>query len=424
MYAGKAIHFSGNHAGHLAGAQVPMVNGPCGLLADVHPDVAERDIFQAVALASMQENAVFAAAVNVFKVYIADMPRPVALFAVYRRHTDGFGFAPPLVREHAGVDVQVGKGHVFNVAAITQHQRDAAVGAGDNAVGDGDIAEVRNALGAKLDSGTGGGQRTVGDHNVLTRAKMCIFLSGLENDAVIGGFNMAIVDAHIAAVVGINAIAVDHFQVVQNADAINQHILAAHHMHGPERAAGQGDFTDGQVLHTFHQQHGNARVIGSLNKVMIDFAVKVFFGAIDYAAAADADILGILSHNEIILWLTVIFAVFVRGHFERCIAVMVAVGSFHFQEVLFVFAGFQAGAVLQVQLHMAVQQNGTAFVNMAARHQHPAAAGCRAGINGFLDGRAIVCGAITHGTILQNIINHDWPPWGVFRVYQLGRKPG
>ena len=45
MYAGKAIHFSGNHAGHLAGAQVPMVNGPCGLLADVHPDVAERDIF-------------------------------------------------------------------------------------------------------------------------------------------------------------------------------------------------------------------------------------------------------------------------------------------------------------------------------------------------------------------------------------------
>ena len=52
MYAGKAIHFSGNHAGHLAGAQVPMVNGPCGLLADVHPDVAERDIFQAVALAS------------------------------------------------------------------------------------------------------------------------------------------------------------------------------------------------------------------------------------------------------------------------------------------------------------------------------------------------------------------------------------
>ena len=50
MYAGKAIHFSGNHAGHLAGAQVPMVNGPCGLLADVHPDVAERDIFQAVAL--------------------------------------------------------------------------------------------------------------------------------------------------------------------------------------------------------------------------------------------------------------------------------------------------------------------------------------------------------------------------------------
>ena len=319
--------------------------------------------------------------------------------------------------------MQVGKGHVFNVAAITQHQRDAAVGTGDNAVGDGNIAEVRNALGAKLDSGTGGGQRTVGNHNVLTRAKICIFLSGLEHDAVIGGFNMAIVDAHIAAVVGINAVAVDHFQVIQNADAIDQHILAAHHMHGPERAAGQGDFTDGQVLHTFHQQHGNARVIGSLNKVMIDLAVKVFFGAIDYAAAADADILGILSHNEIILRLTVIFAVFVRGHFERCIAVMVAVGSFHFQEVLFVFAGFQAGAVLQVQLHMAVQQNGTAFVNMAARHQHSAAAGCRAGINGFLDGRAIVCGAITHGTILQNIINHDWPPWGVFRVYQLGRKP-
>ncbi|EKC55781.1 protein containing D-galactarate dehydratase/Altronate hydrolase, partial [human gut metagenome] len=61
---------------------------------------------------------------------------------------------------------------------------------------------------------------------------------------------MAIVDAHIAAVVGINAIAVDHFQVIQNADAIDQHILAAHHMHGPERAAGQGVLQYGDTVKT------------------------------------------------------------------------------------------------------------------------------------------------------------------------------
>lgn len=69
-----------------------MVNGPCGLLADVHPDVAERDIFQAVALASVQENAVFAAAVNVFKMYIADIQ-------TYKELSDFYDYSMKLLNQ-------------------------------------------------------------------------------------------------------------------------------------------------------------------------------------------------------------------------------------------------------------------------------------------------------------------------------------
>ena len=142
-----------------------------------------------------------------------------------------------------------------------QHQRDTAVCAGDHAVGDRDVAEVGYALGAELDGRARRGQRAVADHNVLAGAECGVLLGRFKDDAVIGGLDMAVADPHIAAVVRVNAIAVDHFQVIQNADAIDQHILAADQMHGPERTAGQGDIADGQMAHTLHQQRRDAGVV-------------------------------------------------------------------------------------------------------------------------------------------------------------------
>ena len=350
------MRIAGDKSRGFAGAQVPLVQRPPGLLFHVDAHPAQRDVLKIIVGTSMQEYAVLAAAVDVFKPDVADMPGLAALLAVDRRHADGLAFAPPLVGELAGVDVQVGEKDILDAAAVAQHQRDTAVCAGDHAVGDRDVAEVGYALGAELDGRARRGQRAVADHNVLAGAECGVLLGRFKDNAVIGGLDMAVADPHIAAVVRVNAIAVDHFQVIQNADAIDQHILAADQMHGPERTAGQGDIADGQMAHTLHQQHRDAGVVGALDKIMVDGTVEVFLRTVNGAGAAEADILGILGHKEVIFRLTVIFAVFIGGNLQLGIAVSVAVGGLDLQEIRAVLAGLQPRAMGKVQLHMAVQQ--------------------------------------------------------------------
>ena len=89
---------------------------------------------------------------------------------------------------------------------------------------------------------------------------------------------------------------------------------------------------------------------------MVDGTVEVFLRTVNGAGAAEADILGILGHKEVIFRLTVIFAVFIGGNLQLGIAVSVAVGGLDLQEIRAVLAGLQPRAMGKVQLHMAVQQ--------------------------------------------------------------------
>ena len=91
---------------------------PPGLLFHVDAHPAQRDVLKIIVGTSMQEYAVLAAAVDVFKPDVADMPGLAALLAVDRRHADGLAFAPPLVGELAGVDVQVGEKDILDAAAV------------------------------------------------------------------------------------------------------------------------------------------------------------------------------------------------------------------------------------------------------------------------------------------------------------------
>jgi hypothetical protein len=60
-------------------------------------------------------------------------------------------------------------------------------------------------------------------------------------------------DPHILAVIRVDAVAIGHTHIIENADTVDQHIPAADHMDSPECALFQCYLGDGQMLHVFQE---------------------------------------------------------------------------------------------------------------------------------------------------------------------------
>ena len=66
--------------------------------------------------------------------------------------------------------------------------------------------------------------------------------------------------------------------------------------------------------------------------------------------------------------------------------------------------GFQPSAFLNMQVYIGSQANGVAVKHIAALQHHPAAAVFGAVVNGVLNGKGVVGGAVADGTVLENIV--------------------
>ena len=66
--------------------------------------------------------------------------------------------------------------------------------------------------------------------------------------------------------------------------------------------------------------------------------------------------------------------------------------------------GLQTGALLDMQVHIGPQANGVAVKHIAALQHHPAAAVFGTVVNGVLNGKGVIGGAVAYGTVLENIV--------------------
>ena len=71
---------------------------------------------------------------------------------------------------------------------------------------------------------------------------------------------MAICNAHICAMVGVNAVGVGNIQIVQNADSVNTHIVTACGVECPKRCVRNRDIAHGDVVAFFNINHRRTRV--------------------------------------------------------------------------------------------------------------------------------------------------------------------
>jgi hypothetical protein len=89
------------------------------------------------------------------------------------------------------------------------------------------------------------------------------------------------------AVIRANAVAIGHAHIVQDPDAFDQHIPAAHQMNRPEGALFQCHIPDGQMGHILQKQHRGPGIEKSLDMPGIFLTIEDLFVSVDAARAGD-----------------------------------------------------------------------------------------------------------------------------------------
>lgn len=228
----------------LAGAQIVQPAVPFVGLGKCHTDILESHVLNRILRIAVDQHAVFALAGNIIKPHVFDLAGVRVLIAVKGGQYDRLGRAPPIRAEAACFDHNVGILHVFHIAAVADLNGQPAVGATNDAVVHKNIAEIAHALRADLDRRRGGNERAAADQDIFARPVFRVALGGFQADAVVRALDVTAQNAHIRAVIGVDAVGIRDVQVIENADLRDQHIVAPCRVQRPERRIGNGDIAE------------------------------------------------------------------------------------------------------------------------------------------------------------------------------------
>jgi len=315
LHVGTGLDVEGGVGLHEAFTQTgATVEGAAGGADAAEADVVEVDVVDFAGCVSAEEEAVGTGAKDVVEEDAADFATvalggslgeaPSGILVVadgtgIAGDVDGFGLAPPHVTPEAAIDGHIAKGDVGDGALVAVLDAEATVGGGDDAVVEEDVADAVHVLGADFDGTGAAGHGAVGDNDVVAGAVFLELATVFQADAVVAAGDMAVGDAHVAAVVEVDAVAVADFQVVEQGDAVNHGILAANEMYRPIGTVSDGHVADAEVAHCLQGEDvwtGVERRVGE----GLQFVGVVEFGthegdagAVDGAAPADSDVLGL-----------------------------------------------------------------------------------------------------------------------------------
>ena len=99
-------------------------------------------------------------------------------------------------------------------------------------------------------------QTTVGNLHILAGPVFGIGGCVFQNDTVVRRHNMATLDPHTLAVVGVDAIRIRKFQVVENAQIVRVDITATGEVQGPIRRIAESQVAHGNALDVLEAGHG------------------------------------------------------------------------------------------------------------------------------------------------------------------------
>lgn len=322
----------------------------------------------------------------------------VNLAAADQVEVDGIAIAPPIPVEAHAVDGQVGEHHVLHQPAVENHEGDAAVGAGDDAVVDGNVANGDQVAIAELDGTGSGGQAAVGDGDVLTGARIAVDAGRVKHQGVVAGFDGAVGDMHILTAVRVDTVGPHPvLQAGAYIDVVDIQSLAAPGVHGPGGRIEEGQAGDMDILAADQDHQVPDRIDGGEGAHQ------------RHSGGTGGHFVGInvpVAHiglAPLILGLAVHHAVAFQGNLLEILAMEQGTPV----EVRRIFTGIERGAGFQVNPHMAAQVDGTGGVSAGREVDHPAA-GRRAGVDGGLDSRLGQVGFLAGGAVIAHVEDRGW----------------
>ena len=216
------------------------------------------------------------------------------------------------------------------------------------------------------------GDRATGDDDVFTGpGDAAVRLRGVEGDAVIARDNVAVGDADVRRPVDVDAVVVGHLEVVENPDAVDQHIVAPEKADGPEGGFAHRDVAHRHVAAVAKDDREGACLRAPVNVrcILEDVGAAI---AVDHAGARDGDILGVIGEDH-----------YADGDVRRGRIELHRVGDGG-RVVLMVRAALQHGAALEIELHVAAQADGSHRDRRPGGHDDTTTAGGGAGVDGPL----------------------------------------
>ena len=305
---------------------------------------------------------------------------------------DGLGLSPPYVAEQPAFHLHIAEHYIFYCALVAVLDAYTAIGSTDDTVVEQYVADPVHILRTYLHGARTAGHYAVCHHYVFTGSVLLKLPSVLEANAVVSALDEAVADAHLAAVIDIDAVSVTDFKVVQKADSIDIHVVTTHQMDCPIRTVAYGQISDIQLIHPIECKHVRTGVKERVTERLEFVAILEFRShksngvAVYRAASAQADVFritGIKPQHS--------FSA-IRPESAELVYALVGIGE-------------QYGAGLEMIVDVSLELHGAAKEGLACGEKHLSSPVGVTLVYGFLNGCAVVGESVSFGAEAGHVIH-------------------
>ena len=184
----------------------------------------------------------------------------IAIGTWIRGDVDWLRLSPPYIAPQATVEDDIGENYIGYRSLVTILDTQATVATLDDTVVDNHIVDRVHVLTTYLHRTASALHHTVGHHDIVARTILLKLTAVFQADGIITTGDMAVGNAHVLAMVDVDAITITYLEIVEKIDSIYHRPITTDEVNGPIGTFTNGDVTDMEVLHTHQGQDVRTRI--------------------------------------------------------------------------------------------------------------------------------------------------------------------
>ena len=172
-----------------------------------------------------------------------------------RSYINRFCLAPPYIAPQLAIQNDVRENHIAHGSLITVLNTETTVATFDYTIIDNHIIDGIHILAANLHGTAATLHHTIRYHDVVTGTIFFELTAVFQADGIIATGDMTVGNAHILAMIDINAITITDLEVVEQIDTINHSPITSDEMHSPVSTFPNGNITDIEIPDSHQGKH-------------------------------------------------------------------------------------------------------------------------------------------------------------------------